>query len=368
MLNLGTIGTIFFISLGITFILCVLLVYHFKNRISFFEKKSDVIVDIINNITNEISSIKKQIIQKTFGGVGVGSVTAPSSTCFSPPAYSFNPDITIQKQNTPPTKYPNMFDCTYREEDDEDEEDEEDEDEDEVEDEVEQDEDEDKPEEKRPIETTVENSMELKEIDIDNIYPSSTNELPFQLRLSSNVKETTEETIYRRQAEQEQEEQFQNMLSALEKTLTLGTSGFTEMPIHSFMEFDMMNISSSMEEFHNGVNQPIQIIMMNHQTSQPDISHEIEELTETEPVTNDIRPDLPDLPDLQPVEIMKEEDETRTEDTERISIVEKSAYSKMNVGSLRAIATEKGLCEDASKLKKKELLHLLQSRESISID
>jgi len=52
------IETIFFISLGITFVLILLLVYHFKQRISVIEQKTDTMLEIINNIVKEIYILK----------------------------------------------------------------------------------------------------------------------------------------------------------------------------------------------------------------------------------------------------------------------------------------------------------------------
>ena len=50
--------TFFFISLGITFILIALLVYHFKHRISTVEQKTDTLFEIMNNIVKELSILK----------------------------------------------------------------------------------------------------------------------------------------------------------------------------------------------------------------------------------------------------------------------------------------------------------------------
>jgi len=50
--------TFFFISLGITFILILLLVYHFKQRLSTIEQKSDTMFDIINNMVKELTIVK----------------------------------------------------------------------------------------------------------------------------------------------------------------------------------------------------------------------------------------------------------------------------------------------------------------------
>ena len=46
------IETSFFVSLGITFILILLMVYHFKERLSGLEKKGDTMFEIINNIAD----------------------------------------------------------------------------------------------------------------------------------------------------------------------------------------------------------------------------------------------------------------------------------------------------------------------------
>ena len=55
------IETFFFISLGISFILIVLLVYHFKQRITTLEQKNDTMFEIINNIVKEITAIKSNV-------------------------------------------------------------------------------------------------------------------------------------------------------------------------------------------------------------------------------------------------------------------------------------------------------------------
>ena len=52
------IDTFFFISLGITFILILLLVFHFKSLILNLEKKNDTMFEIINNIVKEINHMK----------------------------------------------------------------------------------------------------------------------------------------------------------------------------------------------------------------------------------------------------------------------------------------------------------------------
>ena len=51
------IETLFYISLAITFILIILLVYHFKQRIVSLEQKNDTMFEIINNVVKELNNI-----------------------------------------------------------------------------------------------------------------------------------------------------------------------------------------------------------------------------------------------------------------------------------------------------------------------
>ncbi len=58
----GMIESFFFLSLGIVFILIVLLVYHFKQRITTIEQKSDTMFDIVQNLAKELTSIKSRLV------------------------------------------------------------------------------------------------------------------------------------------------------------------------------------------------------------------------------------------------------------------------------------------------------------------
>jgi hypothetical protein len=50
--------TFFFVSLAITFVLIMMLVYHFKERLTILEKKTNTMFDIITNIVNELNGIR----------------------------------------------------------------------------------------------------------------------------------------------------------------------------------------------------------------------------------------------------------------------------------------------------------------------
>ena len=57
--------TSFIISLGITFVLILLLIYHFKQRLTVSETKQDTMFEIINNLAQELNNVKGHIGQLT---------------------------------------------------------------------------------------------------------------------------------------------------------------------------------------------------------------------------------------------------------------------------------------------------------------
>lgn len=57
------IETFFFISLGITFVLILMLVYHFKQRLSSIETETKTMFQIVNGVVKELSGIKMTTMQ-----------------------------------------------------------------------------------------------------------------------------------------------------------------------------------------------------------------------------------------------------------------------------------------------------------------
>lgn len=112
--------TFFFISLGITFILILLLVYHFKQRILAVEQKGDTLFEIINNLIMETSTLKQYIRSLPMFFNRGGPVESPQNTVIMHQHRPVQPD-------------------QDEDEDDEEEEDEEDDEEDEEYDEDEED-------------------------------------------------------------------------------------------------------------------------------------------------------------------------------------------------------------------------------------
>jgi len=99
------IETFFFISLGITFVLILLLVYHFKQRMTGLEQKCDTMFEIINDVVKELNLLR---IQNTMQTPSPGFFQPMRN--FMPP---FNIDEILNKNST------DAFDGANRDHDDE---------------------------------------------------------------------------------------------------------------------------------------------------------------------------------------------------------------------------------------------------------
>lgn len=72
------IETFFFVSLGITFILILLLVYHFRQRFTTLEQKCDTMFELINNIVTELNTVRN--VQHGFHPEEENIIFHPDST------------------------------------------------------------------------------------------------------------------------------------------------------------------------------------------------------------------------------------------------------------------------------------------------
>jgi hypothetical protein len=160
------IETIFFVSLAITFILILMLVYHFKDRIAHLEKKIDTMFEIMNNV------VKEMMVIKTAQSTGFpSSYSSNTHNVYIPPASTFAPTIPLPSSLRVEKV---IVSDDEEEEDDDDYED----------DDYEEEDDNDEEEEEEAIEEEVEkeNKEETKEDDIvlediqDEIIPVSLTE------------------------------------------------------------------------------------------------------------------------------------------------------------------------------------------------
>ena len=75
--------SVFYLGLVITFLLILLVVYHFKNRVTTMEQRCDTMFEIMNNIVQELNILRRQ--QKmTMGGVEQANITTTVSEPYSP--------------------------------------------------------------------------------------------------------------------------------------------------------------------------------------------------------------------------------------------------------------------------------------------
>jgi len=82
------IETFFFVSLAITFVLIMMLVYHFKERLTIVEKKTNTMFDIITNIVNELNGMRNYPVSDNNNNnineqIISGTSNVPLSTLFS---------------------------------------------------------------------------------------------------------------------------------------------------------------------------------------------------------------------------------------------------------------------------------------------
>ena len=83
----GFMDTFFFLSLGIAFVLILLLVYHFKQRLTANETKCDTMFEIVNGLASEVNAMKGAVIssqqQLTQIRGGMASIPVPQGHMFS---------------------------------------------------------------------------------------------------------------------------------------------------------------------------------------------------------------------------------------------------------------------------------------------
>ena len=148
------IDTFFFISLGITFILILLLVFHFKQRMSDLEDKTETMFEIINNIVKEITSMKQ-----TFSANDCCRNNICMNPSYSSPCYSKNDNVQLHyvKEN-------DSEKIIVSDDDDEDDEDEDEDDHDDIDD----DDDSDSEDEKPPLQIT-DNEVKIINVEMGDV-------------------------------------------------------------------------------------------------------------------------------------------------------------------------------------------------------
>jgi hypothetical protein len=93
--------TFFFLSLGIAFVLILLIVYHFKQQITSIEEKSDTLFDIIQNLAKELTVLKSQQHLNNNSSMPMfyssNNENLGNIPIFQPPMRVFNPNVNIEQ-------------------------------------------------------------------------------------------------------------------------------------------------------------------------------------------------------------------------------------------------------------------------------
>jgi len=92
--------TFFFISLGIAFVLILLLVYHFKQRLSATESKCDTMFEIINGLVSEINGIKGALMARPPPMESIQSLGIPPGHMFSNMSGGEQPPVVHHGENS----------------------------------------------------------------------------------------------------------------------------------------------------------------------------------------------------------------------------------------------------------------------------
>jgi hypothetical protein len=286
------IETFFFISLGITFVLILLLINHFRQRMSTLEHKCDTMFEIINDVVKQMNSLRIQ--SDTPSNIPYMNLFNPLSQSKMMPQFDTFLNEKIEVSDDSDNVEVIDEDDDENDEDDEDEDDDEDNDEDNDDEDHEDDEDEDD-----------EDEDDEDEDDDDDDEDDDDGE------------------------DDDQDDDNNDSIKII--NVTINDSNVIE-PI-------------SIEELAENIENDIE------SDDIQEIDNSIIEETNIESIH--VEKIIPSN-DSQLDAIYEKESEKE---------VEKEIYKKMSLSALKTLVISKGLCSDASKLKKQDLLKLLETSQ-----
>lgn len=256
------IETFFFISLAITFVLILLLVYHFKQRIITVEQKCDTMFDIINTMVQEIQYLRA------------------AQTTFRPPAFQlgqFQSPLPVAQQYK-------QFAATDSDSDAE--------------------------------------SNDSSDVGVSGSESDSESDSESESGDEPEVKKIV-------------------LLDTIETTPSTFENEYTDGTIKLVSmenELHLDELPTEQEDL---------------ESVEPELEHDVQELDSTEQQVVVEKVETNDsLAATQNAEIKEEDEEQKAN---------KEVYVKMSTASLKQLVVQKGLCSDASKIRRPELLKLLES-------
>ena len=320
------IETFFFISLGITLVFIFLIVYHFKQRITSIEKKGDTMFEIVNNIMKELHGLRNAfLMQKTAAA--------------EPPIYNHVPAFTegyskisdgVFNQGVKPNIVTEMNDCTSSsdsgESDDSDDYSDDDDD----------------------------DGSENREGEV-HIYPEIIKVVSMEQPnvIDTGIRDAFEESEPESESDSDDEEELEIESQYLEEQVDLEPK-FLEQQVDLYtkvleqqVELDTKVLEQQADLYTKVLEQQVEL--------EPKV---LEQQVELEPKFLEQQAEVP-------IVVTKLEETVAIEEDIQITIPKPSTghYRKMQLPQLKTLVIEKGLATDTSKLKKIELIRLLENLE-----
>lgn len=332
-----------YISLAVTFGLILLMVYHFKNRIHSLEEKNQNLSDTCQTIVRELQAIKALQQQPLHPSQPQPQHTMPMfpgmfshlQTQTSPPD--------SQRSTPPVSPYPKIkvLDSVLQTGED---------------DLVTETMDDDDDDETYEIH---DDAIEVEEV--DDVVPDASSDGEHSEASSGprvvELGDGTEDLEVDLETEDLTSEQLGDNDFITDEIKNMIAEQIMETLEHELMgtmDIQMATTSSQEPVQEESVQEPVQ-------ESTHDLSKEIDLHMDTVSVEEDI----------QVFKVPEEEEDisviTETETKLSTTTSKKNPYSKMNVQMLRTTVISKGLCSDASKIKKQELLKMLMDHDQEAI-
>lgn len=310
----------FLISLGITFVLILLLVYHFKQRVSSMERKGDTMFELMRNMVNEINILKR--VNSYFGnGTEEVPVLPAEITVVNPPTANC-------LTSSPDNNSQNVSHCEDNHAEDED-------------DDCETDEDYSDEEECGETDNLGEDDVSINSNDSSEDEYAGEDEIPIHHLVIEEI-----QTFEPMELESEDLNDLEVLeVNNFEPSVVVSSQPEEETLIVS-EEFPS-EIAIHLEEEEKPAHAPVNLEV-----------EDVAEVSQIESATNNTE---------DTVEVVSEvrEEETHLAETESSQPVEeeeqvrKESYRKMNLHQLKAVVQTLGIQTDVNKMKKNEILKLL---------
>lgn len=297
------IESLFLLSLGITFILILLLVWHFKTRLGSIEQKNETMFDIVNNIVKEINVLRvgeigqlKQIIQATLY----------QQNAFAPPAELYHQtssklsDAILTNIGLPPIQ-----------------------------------------EEQTRVLTDDSDSEEVSEYDEDDEYNSETEQNDDASSDESGSESDKKDDDSEEENPNELVEEESNEVSTIETQDAADQIKVVHLPSIDYENIE--EIQDLVEEVTDEFGQE----------TQPEIE-ELGDITELINVSEEEQIIVSKLDESN--NVSEKEPETAKESV-------KETYKKLTIQQLKALVISRGIATDVAKLKKADLVKLLETTE-----